>query len=346
MIYIRTDANEKIATGHMMRCITIATEVKKMDCELMFIVSDLPSVKMLEGVFLYYKLQTPTEENVYAEIEEIKKIISTDANPVILLDLYKFDARYMEEMKKIAKIATFDDMFEEKYPADIIINYNMYYRIFDYKKRYKNEKVKLLLGGSFIPLRAEFKIAYADQKESVEDVMVICGGGDKYHILYPLTKKICSERLNESIRFHIVVGRLNPDKEKFKEICGEENIYIYENVENMPFFMEKMDVAVSAASTVLYECCKMTIPTVFFCMEENQKYDKQCFAEDNVMLYAGDIRCSREAVLDEIVRDIRFLSCNKDIREQMKRKMEKMVDGYGAERIANEIIGLEREKNE
>ena len=29
MVYIRTDANEKIATGHVMRCLPIAEEISK-----------------------------------------------------------------------------------------------------------------------------------------------------------------------------------------------------------------------------------------------------------------------------------------------------------------------------
>lgn len=346
MIYIRTDANEEIATGHIMRCMTIATELIRLGQNVEFIVRDKPSIDMIEGNFSYNMISMPQNEDEFAEIEIIREMVSGVDNPIIFLDLYRFDAKHMQAIKKFAKVVTFDDLYEEKYPADIIINYNLYYRFFDYKRRYENTKTTLLLGEDYVPLRSDFEGAFGAKKRVVEDVMVICGGGDKYRALYPLVEKICERGLNLSINFHIVVGRLNPDKNKFDLVRGQDRIYIYENVEQMSSFMEKMDVVISAASTVLYESCKMAIPTIFFCMEENQKYDTECFSEDDIMLYAGDVRSDKNAVLDKILDLLIYLQGNYDIRKSMQDKMKNLIDGYGAARIAKAIIKLVGEEDE
>lgn len=45
MIYFRTDANEKIATGHVMRCMTIAFQLQKMGEKIKFLFRDQSSVE-------------------------------------------------------------------------------------------------------------------------------------------------------------------------------------------------------------------------------------------------------------------------------------------------------------
>ena len=47
MIYIRTDANEKIATGHIMRCISIANRIIELGSKVVFIFKDECSVSFL-----------------------------------------------------------------------------------------------------------------------------------------------------------------------------------------------------------------------------------------------------------------------------------------------------------
>lgn len=48
MVYIRTDANCQIATGHVMRCLTIADELKKQNKDVCFVVSDDESLRIIQ----------------------------------------------------------------------------------------------------------------------------------------------------------------------------------------------------------------------------------------------------------------------------------------------------------
>ena len=48
MIGIRADANEVVATGHIMRCMTIAGQLKKLGEEVIFFLADDYGISMLE----------------------------------------------------------------------------------------------------------------------------------------------------------------------------------------------------------------------------------------------------------------------------------------------------------
>ena len=47
-IYIRADMNEVIATGHIMRCLSIADAAKEMGKETVFIVADEKPIEILK----------------------------------------------------------------------------------------------------------------------------------------------------------------------------------------------------------------------------------------------------------------------------------------------------------
>lgn len=56
-IYIRTDMNNQIATGHMMRCLAIADALQKNRIEVIFIVADESALELLKNMdikLLYY----------------------------------------------------------------------------------------------------------------------------------------------------------------------------------------------------------------------------------------------------------------------------------------------------
>ena len=157
MIFIRTDSNNEVATGHVMRCITIADKLIKYGEKVKFIVKDVDTVNLLDGKFEYINIPVDNIRTIYDEILYIKYIVNSEQNaPKILLDLYIFDAEYMHKLKTFAKVISFDDMFNEYLPIDLLINYNPHYTVYDYHGRYRNKNIKLLLGMKYVPLREKF----------------------------------------------------------------------------------------------------------------------------------------------------------------------------------------------
>lgn len=340
MVYIRTDANKQVATGHIMRCITIANKLKTFNEDVVFIVKDDDTVKIIGEKFKYYRLPSNEITDIYNEIPFIREIVANDKNAKILLDLYIFDATYMSLIRSFSKVITFDDIFKEFFPADMIINYNPHYYIYDYQIRYHNWNGRLLLGEKYAPLRGMFENACSDENEMVKNIMIICGGGDANHILYKIEKWICEEELYKNYTFHIIAGFLDSDYDKLVEIAKNKKINIYRNVVNMAAILKKMDIVISAAGTVLFECCKMQVPTIFFCMADNQKDVIRGFGVKNVMIYAGDIRDDERQIINNIFENVEYLAHNYEIRKKMRKRMQNMIDGKGAERIARAIVTL------
>ena len=108
--------------------------------------------------------------------------------------------------------------------------------------------------------------------------------------------------------------------------------------------MGRCDVAVSAAGTVLYECCGMGLPTIFFCLAENQVTSIAAFSRDNRMLYAGDLRKDKDAVIRKIGKELHRLKDAPELRSRMSKQTSSLVDGYGASRIVDVMQEILEEK--
>ncbi len=358
MIYIRTDANEVIATGHVMRCLTVALELKKIGHEVTFLVSDDDSTKLIVGTGYNY-LVLHTNWNLLNTDDEVVQIsealensfTSSGKRPLILIDSYYINNEYIRRIKKYAFVAVFDDLGKETYDADILINYNIFYHIHDYDYMYANSECRLLLGSAYVPLREQFRNSQRMKAEVCcrggkirINILVMCGGGDSLGFLKGFAEFLRDHKETDSYEYTLVAGKYNPFIKELKEIVGVlQNVTLYENIYEIASVMRNCDVAVSSASTVLYECCAMGIPTIFYCAADNQENDVEAFSSDGLMMYAGDIRICKQDVYGRIFELLVYLTSNPNAMEMIRRRMMQITDGMGAVRIAHELDELFRQ---
>ncbi|MBD5522410.1 MAG: UDP-2,4-diacetamido-2,4,6-trideoxy-beta-L-altropyranose hydrolase [Lachnospiraceae bacterium] len=367
VIGIRADVNDEVGMGHIMRCITIARQIKKLGKSVIFFTADEYGKELLEQAGMEWDCLHSEWNHMEDEVAILKDALNERNCHKLLVDSYLVSIKYFQELSELCKLTYIDDCFEEIYPVDMIINYNAYHVRFNYKEAYHN-KAQLLLGTAYVPLREEFQGGHIaeDLGEFKQDcisggssdvcnqilmssggsdihnqVLISCGGGDVYNALAGvLNKTVEDEELSEVI-FHTVVGKFNPNTEELKRLEKEhENIKLHYDVKNMAELMATCDAAVSAAGTMLFELSAMQVPTVFFVCADNQQYDNEFFAKGERMLFAGDIRADRDGCIENICVKLKMILKDSELQCRMKKALYEVTDGKGAERIAKAIVEL------
>lgn len=333
-IYLRVDGNEKIGLGHIMRCISIAKALQKKELECTFIMTIGSATKVIEEQGFNAVYLHSTYDEMEAEIAELVPILAERRPAFLMVDSYYVTPEYLRQLRRWAPVVYLDDLNAFDYPADLVINYNLYGPDLPYApgKRY-------LLGARYAPLRSEFADRSALKKSSEKlQILISTGGSDPIRAAPALIRRLMGCRLWQSAQFHLVVGELNPCREELERYAQKyPQITIHYNVIDMARLMSGCDMAISAAGSTLYELCACGVPTVTYTLADNQLMGAAAFAQKGLMLCAGDGRGDGNFA-DRIVENAMRLAEDAALRERMAQAMRGEVDGKGAERIAKEIL--------
>ena len=345
VIGIRADANEVVAMGHIMRCITIARQLKKLGNKVVFFTADEYADEMLEQADMEHVCLHSEWNHMEREIPVLREELKKSGCKKLIVDSYYVSAKYFEKLSDSCKLIYIDDCFEGIYPVDVLINYNAYHVRFNYEGAYQKayqDRTKLLLGTDYVPLREEFqRQGYIEEAADVKNVILSSGGGDAYNALAGILNEAVKDKELDKVIFHTVVGRFNSNAEELKQLAKEHvNIKLHYDVKNMAELMEKCNAAVSAAGTMLFELSAMQVPSVFFVSADNQQYDSEFFAKKERMLFAGDIRADRNECIRNICSSLKKILNDDRLCQRMKKALSEVTDGRGAERIAKAIVEL------
>ncbi len=361
MIGIRTDANSIIATGHMMRCLTIAKAIVESGENVIFFLADKESYSLFEANVPVKEIKAIVMETDYrdmdGELDILEKCIKDMNITSLLVDSYSVTHEYFERLKNICPVTYIDDLHKDDYPVNCIINYSGYSKKMGYTEGYKdvfgynNEKTRLLLGLQYAPLREQFYRSECDNDECQDDsfsrdglhVLVSTGGADMRGMLIPILKSIDSRNWCEKITWHLVVGSFSDNYEEvIAYIKDRENVIVHKAVKNMAYLMHRCDIAIMAAGTMLTECAASGLPTVFFQVADNQQYNVQYWGQTEGMTFAGDVSnetSDRAEVADKICQEVEKLTLDRDFLKRLSKELRMITDGRGALRIAEALIG-------
>ncbi|MBQ3104793.1 MAG: UDP-2,4-diacetamido-2,4,6-trideoxy-beta-L-altropyranose hydrolase [Lachnospiraceae bacterium] len=355
VIFIRTDSNEKIAAGHMVRCFSVA-EALLPHRKVCFLVSCEQSLRLLERLFTpetscpVRLLQTGTPEEPEKELEELCLILQEAGDCVLLVDSYFVTEHYLRSLRRLAPIAYIDDLQLFSYPVDLVCNYDILPK--EELSRcltFYDQAEKVLLGGDYAPLRRQFVRGLPTLRPQVGHLLLTTGGSDPFFFSEELLETLPSH-LPQSLHYHVVAGRYYTNKNTLRHLCERsESFHYYEDLRDMAAVMSQCDLAVCAAGTTLYELCALGIPAVCFTMADNQLSAAKAFARSGAVVYAGDLRergsgnrdeGSQDTLMAAILQFLRDMCRQFRLREEAAMCMHRLVDGGGAGRIARALIRL------
>ncbi len=341
MIFFRADGNAKIGSGHIMRCLSIADAVKRKKVECLFIIADKTFKSLIESRGYDVFILNSDYRDTDGEFEDLKKAVISYFPEMVIVDSYFVTANYLQKLKELACLGYIDDLALFAYPADILVNYNVYGPDIDYRKLYFNENItcpRLILGASYAPLREMFRnISRREQNETVKDIFISTGGADSTHLSLKIADYVAQE---SSYNWHFLVGAMNPDYEQINMIAEKnKKVHIHYNVKDMKSLICSCDLVISAAGSTMYEAAACGVPMITYVVADNQVPGAETFAKLGLAVSCGDLRNKDNAVrilmdsVNELTRD--FV-----LRKEIGVRMQNLVDGFGAERMALKLLEM------
>ena len=345
MIGFRVDANETIASGHVMRCLSIARHLKD-NC--IFITADDYARDLILGKGFEVRTLGTDYSDMESELDILKELISRLHIDVMLVDSYKVTPAYLSCLKAFCKVVYLDDIYAFPYDVDALVNYAAGARDAAYKELYGDVLLPdLYLGPTYAPLRDEFSLFKSKDEGVVTDIFITSGATDKFDVVLNLVKQLVKLDDFSNMKLHVISGVFNQNVDELKALTLQcFNVLVYENVSNMAEIMSKCQIAVSAGGSTLMELAAVGVPTIAYIVADNQESGVKALVDLGAVMYGGNasdadgdgcVECTQS-----IVGCMQSLISDKALRDNLREKASSLVDGFGAKRIAEVLVELEQ----
>jgi len=362
-ILIRADASVQIGTGHVMRCLTLADELRGRGAEAVFVcrefegnlcgyieekgyivhrlpVFDTPK-QNIEGSLKHAEWLGDDWQTDARQVEEIIKDLDTHPDWLVA-DHYALDKRWEGCLRPYCKkIMIIDDLADRPHDCDLLLDQNFYENL---ESRYDGlvpAWCKKLLGPKYALLRPEFSEARKNLRKRdghVKRIMIFFGGSDPTNETAKALEAI--RMLNRpDIAVDVVVGALNPHRQGIEQIASDlPNCTCHFNVEDMTLLMAKADLAVGAGGSTVWERCALGLPSLVATVAENQERTVSDMAESGYLLFLGR---SEEVSVHSLYHALEIALQSPWLIISFDRKTQSLVDGRGADRISQEVMPLD-----
>lgn len=294
-VLIRADASLVIGSGHVMRCLTLADQLRSKGMNVAFVCRNVPG-KMFE-LLTARGYQTVAIEGNWSQQFDAEETIHIagrlfpDGLDWIVVDNYELDIAWESRLRAhTRKFMVIDDLANRHHGCDLLLDQN-YYR--DLDQRYKGlvpEQCITLLGPSYLLLRPEFvaeRQRLRNRDGVVRRIMIFFGGSDSTN----QTKKAIEalRLLNRSdIHVDIVIGSANPFRNEIERLCSTtSNLTFHCQVSNMAELISSVDLAIGAGGSSMWERCFLGLPALTVVFAANQEQTTEDVAETGAIKYLG-----------------------------------------------------------
>ncbi|WP_107840309.1 UDP-2,4-diacetamido-2,4,6-trideoxy-beta-L-altropyranose hydrolase [Metasolibacillus meyeri] len=253
-VIIRADASVAIGSGHVMRCLTIAKNLRKQGCQVSF------WMEPLKGNLIDFVAN-----------EGFNNITSAQQANLYIIDHYQLSKEWEQAIRPYTKeIVVIDDLARE-HDCDLLLDQNV---IPQFATRYEGKVPAhciTLLGPKYLIMREEFlqqRQQLRQRDTNIHRLLVFMGGSDPTNETMKILQALESFSF---VRIDIVVGNSNPMKEQIEQICRERNYYFHCQIDYMAQLMQLADFAIGAGGGTLWERCYVGLPSSSTIIADNQR---------------------------------------------------------------------------
>lgn len=328
-VLIHADGGPGIGLGHASRCSALSSALRRRGhaaCIAVTRASGLASY--LHGVDAPAIEAGDDPESLRAQVRDL------EAHAVVI-DSYKWRADDFAALRLDRRpVVAFDDEGKWSMPVDVVINGAPIAESLAYDVL---PDTHLLAGLSYQIVRDDFRDVPARTiAPAVERILALVGGDDPLGVLAPLAGCLddAADTAAARVRIELVCGpyAAAPKPTRWR------HVEILRHPDDLADRMKRADLAVSASGQTLYELARCGTPTVAFLTGADQARNLAALAAAGVVVDAGEAGDDRW--LDRVAHAVRSLAGDPRARTEMSRRGQQLIDGRGADRVADAIVHL------
>ena len=357
-IAFRVDASNAIGTGHVIRCITLARLFKERGADIQFIcrsheghLSEL-IIKNNFNIKLISQSKPINKEknsgNNYLNLlgvsqirdaEETTESIKNQKPDWLIIDNYALDYKWENLLSSYSKnIMVIDDLPNRKHTCNLFLNYNYTKLTIKDYKNFLSKNSKILLGPKYALLSFEYtnlrKKFLKHPTNKISNILLSLGGSDNENIT-SFVIDVLSETEFSHLKLNVVIGMNNKNRDIIlQKVNKRANTFIHEGLTNVASLLANTDLCIGAGGLSTWERICLAVPSLVFCVSQNQKPAFELLLKENLIQSAGTtINLSKVKLKNKILNVMR----NSSLIFQTAFKAQSYVDGFGTNRLV-EII--------
>lgn len=322
-IIFRTNGGKNIGLGHVFRCISLAKAIREINqnANIVFFSNDETKDLITKNDFEY------VNSEVFLDINLIHK-----KNPdLIVFDSYLANNDYLLNLKKISKLAIFDDnndIYDSSIP-DIIINGNIHALDLKY-----DEKTKKLLGPKYLVMKEEY---WNNESKSSKinninnNILITTGGSDTNKLMIKFVEALKDIDINKKI----VIGPMYEEKyiEIIKSKINNSFELIYKPI-SLKDFINNSSIVITASGSTIYEVLTLKkIPMIYTVAKNQELVAKEL--EKLGVINLGDYNNIKFENLGDFINKI---ISSIELYYNKIHNLFDLYDGKGALRVAKTIL--------
>jgi UDP-2,4-diacetamido-2,4,6-trideoxy-beta-L-altropyranose hydrolase len=352
-IFFRTDSSNQIGNGHVMRCLTLAHELRERKIKSTFISrinkNNLNNLIKSNGFDI---LELPIAKNKHdnsdkwleatelKDAKETRDLINNYNNILMIIDHYSIGKTWENYLRPyLDTIVVIDDLANRTHDCDFIIDQNWFV---DMESRYRDfisyDCVKLF-GPRFSILRSEFlraKEPAISNIKNVNNIFLFFGGTDQYNLTSKFIKIFNDPKL-QKIRLDVVIGGNNKFKAEIKKLTKlRKNTYLHIQIKNISRIIKKADMGIGSAGVNTWERICLGLPSLVVSFAENHEVVLSDLISEELIIFLGKFDKLNEF---EIKNKLFELIKNPKLLNNQRKKTFELVDGLGSSRVIDWITG-------
>jgi len=338
-IAFRADASIEIGSGHVMRCLSLADELRELGAETLFLCRSLPGHLGEQITARGHAVSWLDTDAAHVPDDVACQAHMSDHAPWdwLVVDHYALAAEWETAMRAVARrIMAIDDLADRSHDCDLLMDQNL-----QCPGRYDGllpDHCEQLLGPRYALLRPQFAKTRESQVARMgkfDRLMVFFGGADAGGAT--LTALAALKKWGRSdVAVDVVVGQTNPHHAAIAVACDAlPGATLHCGVHDMASMMASADLLLGAGGGSAWERCCLGLPAVILAAADNQVDQAIALARVGSQLYLGK---SSAVDVDRMVAVLDTLHGLPDLLCHMANQAVNLVDGQGVRRVANHLI--------